>query len=144
MFCGIDPGSEKFGLAVVNGEELVFSAIVPIDKIDSAVGCIACSDMNNISKWHIEGDPASVVKLDGVYLGNGTFHVKYEEKLKEKNIRYELVDERMTTLQAREIYWKLHPPKGLSRIIPRGWRIPPRPIDDLAAVAIVVRARRNT
>lgn len=49
------------------------------------------------------------------------------------------VDERGTTLEARDLYWRLHSPTLLQRCLPRGLRVPPRPLDDLAAWAIALR-----
>jgi hypothetical protein len=58
----------------------------------------------------------------------------------ESGIGYKLTDERMTTLEARGLYWALHPPRGMYRIIPKSLRVPPRNLDDLAAWAIIQRA----
>jgi hypothetical protein len=49
----------------------------------------------------------------------------------------ETADEYGTTLKGRELYWKLHPPKGLWKLVPTSLRTPPRDIDDLAAWAII-------
>jgi hypothetical protein len=49
------------------------------------------------------------------------------------------VREKGTTLRARELYWRLYPPKGVQRLIPKGLRVPPRSeMDDFAAWAIVL------
>lgn len=50
-----------------------------------------------------------------------------------------LVDERYSSLEARERYWILYPPRGWQRLIPQGLRTPPRPIDDLVAILLVER-----
>jgi RNase H-fold protein (predicted Holliday junction resolvase) len=49
------------------------------------------------------------------------------------------VDERETTLRARSLYFADHPPRGWRRLIPLGMQMPPRPIDDYAAVLIARR-----
>lgn len=49
------------------------------------------------------------------------------------------VDERNTTLEARDRYWMLFPPRGLQRLIPSGLRLPPRPVDDVAALLLLER-----
>ncbi|MDR1136699.1 MAG: endonuclease, partial [Synergistaceae bacterium] len=72
-------------------------------------------------------------------LGDGTFHGEYEKRLRGGGIAFVLTDEHMTTLEARKLYWELHPPRGLLRVVPKSWRVPPRPIDDLAAWAIMRR-----
>ncbi|GIV05792.1 MAG: hypothetical protein KatS3mg016_1367 [Fimbriimonadales bacterium] len=55
-------------------------------------------------------------------------------------IRWELASERETTLQARELYFQHHPPRGWRRLLPKGMRVPPEPYDDFAALAIIYRA----
>lgn len=55
-------------------------------------------------------------------------------------IRWELISERDTTLQARELYFQHHPPRGWRRLLPKGMRVPPEPYDDFAALAIIYRA----
>jgi hypothetical protein len=49
------------------------------------------------------------------------------------------VEERDSTRQARELYWQDSPPRGLQRLLPRGMRVPPRPVDDYAAVVLARR-----
>ncbi|MCS7301351.1 MAG: hypothetical protein NZ556_07345 [Fimbriimonadales bacterium] len=53
---------------------------------------------------------------------------------------WEPVAERNTTLQARELYFRYHPPRGWRRLLPKGMRIPPEPYDDYAALAIILQA----
>jgi RNase H-fold protein (predicted Holliday junction resolvase) len=50
-----------------------------------------------------------------------------------------LVDERYSTLEARDRYWQMYPPKGIERLIPQGLRQPPRPIDDIVAILLIER-----
>jgi hypothetical protein len=49
------------------------------------------------------------------------------------------VDERYSSLQARDRYWQLFPPRGLVRLLPIGLREPPRPVDDIVAILLVER-----
>lgn len=49
------------------------------------------------------------------------------------------VDERYSTLEARDRYWQMFPPQGLTRLIPKGMRQPPRPIDDIVAILLIER-----
>jgi RNase H-fold protein (predicted Holliday junction resolvase) len=140
VFCGIDPGREKFGLALGSVEELLFAAVIPFQKLDTALRSLASGDTKSILEWRTEGGLAFFETGLEVFLGNGTSHTVYERELQSADIRYKVIDERMTTLEARELYWKLHTPSGLRRVIPRSMRLPPRPIDDLAAWAIIKRA----
>jgi RNase H-fold protein (predicted Holliday junction resolvase) len=140
VFCGVDPGREKFGVAVGFCGKLVFSAIMPYERLDSALNYLASGNPSEVAGWRKEGVPCDFAELGGVFLGGGTSHEEYEKRLRGRRINYALTDERMTTLEARALYWRLHPPRGLKRLIPVAWRVPPRPIDDLAAWAIMRRA----
>ncbi|MEM8808658.1 MAG: resolvase [Cyanobacteria bacterium P01_G01_bin.38] len=60
-----------------------------------------------------------------------------------------LVDERYSSLEARDRYWAMYPPKGLGRWLPQGIRSIPRPIDDIVAILLIERyltrlTRRNS
>lgn len=53
--------------------------------------------------------------------------------------RVMLVDERYSTLEARDRYWQMYPPKGLGRLLPQSLRKIPRPIDDIVAILLIER-----
>lgn len=142
LACGIDPGRDKFGIALTEGTKLLFSAVVPIGFMDTALESVCTGNWEALSAWLQEGAPASGIP-GLVCLGNGTGSQIFEKKLIEKSINYCMIDERMTTLEGRKLYWRLHPPKGLWRIVPLSLRTPPRPVDDLAAWAIASRAAEN-
>ena len=74
-----------------------------------------------------------------VLVGDGTGSGAVVERLRARGVAPELVDERDTTLVARGLYFRDHPPRGLLRLLPAGMRAPPRPIDDYAAYAIALR-----
>jgi RNase H-fold protein (predicted Holliday junction resolvase) len=139
VFCGIDPGREKFGAAFGSADELIFSAVIPYEKFDFALDSLLTGDLSGVAEWKKEGNSFRFDGLSGIFLGGGTFHREYERRLTSAGINASVTDERMTTLEAREIYWELHPPRGLLRAVPRQWRTPPRPIDDLAAWVIMKR-----
>ena len=136
VFCGIDPGREKFGFALASEQSLLFAAIVPFERFDAAISYLSSGSAENLAEWRTEGIVCREAAA-GVFLGNGTSHKDYERGLREAGVNYKLADERMTTLDARELYWKLHPPRGLARLAPKSLRVPPRPIDDFAAWAII-------
>ncbi|MBR1897194.1 MAG: endonuclease, partial [Pyramidobacter sp.] len=75
-----------------------------------------------------------------VFCGDGTGHAAYLETLLAWQLDAELVQETNTTLEARDLYWKLHRPTGLRRLVPVSLLVPPRCIDDLAAYCILRRA----
>jgi hypothetical protein len=49
------------------------------------------------------------------------------------------VDERYSSLEARDRFWQMYPPKGFYRLIPEGMRTPPRAIDDIVAIILIER-----
>jgi len=55
-----------------------------------------------------------------------------------------MVSEELTSRLARERYWEDNPPRGLARLIPLGLRVPPRPVDDYAALIIAERLLEQT
>ena len=57
--------------------------------------------------------------------------------------KIEVVDEYRTTDEARKLYWKIHPPRGLWRLVPTTMRVPPVPVDDLVAVILARRYLGN-
>jgi RNase H-fold protein (predicted Holliday junction resolvase) len=50
-----------------------------------------------------------------------------------------LVDERYSSLEARDRYWQMYPPQGLTRLIPQSLRSIPRPVDDIVAILLIER-----
>lgn len=53
--------------------------------------------------------------------------------------RIMLVDERYSTLEARDRYWQMYPPSGLASLVPQSLRTIPRPIDDIVAILLIER-----
>jgi RNase H-fold protein (predicted Holliday junction resolvase) len=79
-------------------------------------------------------------------MGNQTTSKQWQTKLKDKlklSIDILLVDEKNSTLEARTRYWQIYPPKGLTRLIPPGLRVPPRPVDDIVAIILIERYLHN-
>jgi len=75
-----------------------------------------------------------IVPPDAVVLvGDGTGSGAVVQRLRARGVAPTLVDERETTLVARGLYFRDHPPHGLLRLLPPGMRTPPRQIDDYAA-----------
>jgi hypothetical protein len=74
-----------------------------------------------------------------VVVGDGTGSAGVSAGLGARGIDHDLVDERGTSEEARSLYWRDHPPRGLARLVPLGMRAPPRSIDDYAAYAIALR-----
>lgn len=75
-------------------------------------------------------------------MGDQTTAQEWRKKLEENlstDTRIILVDERYTSLEARDRYWQMYPPRGLNQIIPKGMRTPPRPVDDIVAILLIER-----
>jgi RNase H-fold protein (predicted Holliday junction resolvase) len=139
VYCGIDPGREKFGLAVGNEDILSYAAIIPFENMADAVECLSGGDAKRIVSWKTESACERFGAITCVFIGNGTGHEHYADRFRESGIEAEITDERMTTLEARNLYWLLHPPKGLWGLMPRSMLTPSRPVDDLAAWIIMRR-----
>ncbi len=139
MIAGIDPGRWKTGVAFAEAERLLFSAIVPSDKSSVLSAAFKSGDWKLLEEWGKEGSIENILgrAADKVYIGTGTSSKDLQYGLP---VSCERADEYGTTLEARNIYWTLHPPRGLLRLIPLSLRTPPRPIDDLAAYAIILKA----
>jgi len=149
--CGIDPGRDKFGFAVTEDAELLFSAVIPIERLDNTVALLASGRWSGLSLWGQEIF-ISAAELDDIgvnaknvlfYLGTGTGSDVFVSKLRGSELRCLPIDESYSTLEGRALYWQLHPPRGLWRLVPTSLRVPPRPIDDLAAWAIVLKAKNR-
>ncbi|MFP4483045.1 MAG: endonuclease [Thermovirgaceae bacterium] len=141
MYAGIDPGREKFGWALVEREgKLVLSGIAPRQSFGLWLEALAAGKAKNFGHWVYEGaakDP-TLPPCRNILLGEGTGMKEMAEKLRAQGIAFETVPEAYSTLRARKLYWMLHPPRGLVRLVPLSFRVPPRPVDDLAAWRLVL------
>ena len=77
--------------------------------------------------------------LAAVVLGDGTGSRPWRQQLEDWGLRVITVDERGTTLAARERYWQLFPAQGWRRLLPKGLRQPPRDWDDVVAQLLLER-----
>ena len=76
-----------------------------------------------------------------IVIGNQTTSKQWREQLATlpDPPRVMLVDERYSTLEARDRYWQIYPPEGIGRLIPKAFRKIPRPIDDIVAILLIER-----
>jgi hypothetical protein len=74
-----------------------------------------------------------------VVIGGGTGRRELRRALEARGRAVTEVDERDTSLRARELWRRTVPPRGRARLLPPALRTPPRPIDDFAAWAIALR-----
>lgn len=125
MILGLDPGRDKCGLAIMGEKKVIEHRIVDSDLTISLI-------QELIQNY----------RVDLIVMGDGTTSKGWYEKIKSnlaKEITVVTVDEKNSTLEARDRYWLMYPPQGLQRIIPQGLRIPPRPVDDIVAILLIER-----
>jgi RNase H-fold protein (predicted Holliday junction resolvase) len=125
---GIDPGLRKCGWAVLRA-----AGTAPL-----ALGIVPTAEIGvRVAELVAEYDPSAIA------LGGGTHASAVAALLAPTGVPIELIDERETTLRARARYFADHPPRGWRRFVPRGMLLPPRPVDDYAALLIAERFLAN-
>lgn len=123
LVLGIDPGTRKVGYALVGRD----------DGAVRSLGIAPFAELPELlAELRLQGG------IDAVALGDGT-NVGQVRAALEGLAPVTLVDERDTTYRARRLYFEDHPPRGWRRFLPLGLQVPPRPIDDYAAVLIARR-----
>lgn len=126
VILGFDPGKSKCGLAVMGVDRRLH-----YHQVVNATDAIAAIESLQ------QQFPVSLLVM-----GNQTTAKQWKQKLATElpdPLRIILVDERYSTLQARDRYWQMYPPKGLYRLMPKGLRTPTRPIDDIVAILLIER-----
>lgn len=125
----IDPGNSKCGLALAqrDGEgkiSLLWSSIAPKEQIPAM-----------LEEAH------RVAHFSMVIVGSGTTSKPLVAAIRQAmpSMAILVVDEKDTTLQARERYWEYNMRKGWRRFLPATLQVPPVPIDDYAALIIAER-----
>lgn len=126
VILGFDPGRQKCGVAVMGVDRRIY-----YHQVINADATIAT--IESLRKQF----PISLLVM-GDQTSSKTWRQKLEAELAEP-MRVITVDERNSSLEARDRYWKMYPPKGLTRLIPEGMRTPPRPIDDIVAILLIER-----
>ncbi len=122
---GLDPGRAKCGLAVVGLDRaLLYHQVVPVDQVTLTIQSLR------------ENYPIS-----SIVMGDQTGSKQWQQRLAElpNAPRVTLVDERYSSLEARDRYWQMYPPKGLGKLIPQSLRSISRPIDDIVAILLIER-----
>ena len=142
LILAFDPGRDKTGFALVNLDgELIFSGMFPSIEREKFFDALLNSE--SIDEFIIErtGEKISafIERVKFIAIGNGTSSKEFYEAAKVLKFEIKITDERNTTLEARNLYWKIHKPGFFLRILPKGLRVPPRVLDDLAAWAIARR-----
>jgi len=125
----IDPGSSKCGMALVhrdpvNGIELLWRKIAPTPDIIPAL------------------EEASAIRpFSMIIVGAGTRSKEIVDRLREHlpSIGILVVDERDTSMMARERYWVHNPRRGWRKLLPSTLQMPPEPVDDFVALILAER-----
>ncbi len=126
MILGFDPGRDKCGLAVMGlDRQLYYHQIVTSGQAITTIQALQ------------QQFPISLL-----IMGDQTTAKHWQQKLSQElpeALSVVMVDERYTSLEARDRYWQMYPPKGFSRLLPQGLRQPPRPVDDIVAILLIER-----
>lgn len=120
----VDPGREKCGVAVVTPDRPPLRLIVPTPEIG-----LTC-------RYLLAQHPAATLVLGD---STSSRHVRQLIAQALPDVTSVPVTEKASTLEGRELYWQDHPPRGLQRLLPPGMRVPPRPVDDYAALVLAHR-----
>ena len=127
-YLAIDPGREKCGIAVLQEDgEIIFLQCCYTVALEEAVSQL-------LQKHAVD------ICLVGDGTGSGLVRERIGKLLqKSNNCDMMLIDEASTTEQARALYWRANPPSGWRRLLPLSLLVPPKPIDDWAAVVMAQR-----
>lgn len=115
----IDPGREKCGVAVCEPGRVLHHAIVPAAEVGQRV-----------QEW------VRSYRVEAVLLGDRTGSRDVQGQLADLPVPVVAVDERGSTLAARQRYFQDRPPRGWRRLLPRSFQVPPEPYDDYAAMVL--------
>ncbi|WP_036477149.1 pre-16S rRNA-processing nuclease YqgF [Myxosarcina sp. GI1] len=123
---GFDPGRDKCGIAVTetNGR-IVYHQVIESSLAIATIDRL-CQQFSIIT----------------IVIGNGTTAKSWQHDIEanlSEAIEVIAVDEKNSTLEARDRYWSIYPPQGLQKLIPKGMRLPPRPVDDIVAILLIER-----
>jgi len=116
----LDPGRSKCGLVLIDSEHnrVLEGKVVPPQAV-----------MAWVDHWHEQHS------LDQVIVGDGTGSAQWLQAFN-RFANVQSVNERGTTLRARDRYWDLWPTKGWQRLLPKGLRLPPNELDAIAALVM--------
>ena len=148
LVIAFDPGRDKTGFALTDLDGgLILSGMFETGACQNFFDGLKIGRIANdcIIERNSELLPSELFeRVKFIAIGNGTSSKKFTEYLRSKiSCEILIVDERNTTLEARGLYWKIHKPGLLMKLLPEGLRVPARVLDDLAAWAIAIRALKK-
>lgn len=125
----IDPGSSKLGLAVVRRDKdgklhLVERSICPREEFSTQLE-----------------QTLGRQKVEMVIVGSGTRSRDIVTEIRScvPSMSILVIDEKDTTMQARERYWEYNKRRGWRRFWPATLQVPPEPVDDFVAFILAER-----
>ncbi|WP_377476605.1 MAG: pre-16S rRNA-processing nuclease YqgF [Microcoleus anatoxicus] len=131
MILGFDPGKDKCGIAVMGRDRNIsYHEVVLSESTISTIQSL-CQQF----------------PIELLVMGDQTTSKSWKQKLTQSlspSIAIIQIDERYSSLEAKERYWQMYPPTGLNRLIPLGMRTPPRPVDDIVAIVLIERYLNQT
>jgi RNase H-fold protein (predicted Holliday junction resolvase) len=126
MILGFDPGRQKCGLAIMGlDRRLYYHEVIPAESTLATIQTLR-----------------QQFPISTLVIGDQTSAKDWRKTLTSdlpEPPRIVMVDERYSSLEARDRYWQMYPPSGLTRLIPAGMRSVPRPIDDIVAILLIER-----
>ncbi|HTA39379.1 MAG TPA: RuvX/YqgF family protein [Candidatus Acidoferrales bacterium] len=120
---GIDPGTGKAGFAVLDADGTAL-----VQGIEGLTGLL-----DRLKAVVADFGPSALA------VGRGTNAARVTKSLEALGLPIHQVDEYETTRFARSLYFAENPPAGWRRLVPLGLQVPPRPVDDYAAILIARR-----
>lgn len=124
----VDPGRTKCGVAAVtmDGDVLERAVITP-ETLEQ-----------HVKAW---ADRYPVVRI---VVGDRTGAEQTVKRLQETGLAdacggITAVDEHMSSVEGRALYWRSNPPRGWRRLVPEGMRTPPEPYDGWVAEVLARR-----
>ena len=125
VILGLDPGRQKCGLAIMGVDRILrYQEVVPVDAVLAKIGALR-----------------QQFPISTIVLGDQTGSKQWKNTLTQLDDppRIMVVDERYSSLEARDRYWQMYPPTGLAKLMPQSLRTIPRPIDDIVAILLIER-----
>jgi RNase H-fold protein (predicted Holliday junction resolvase) len=122
---GFDPGKDKCGVAVMDGDRaLLYHQVLLTAEVISQISNL-CQQYN----------------VSRIVMGDQTTAKQWQQQLTTvfPDLPINLIDERYSSLEARDRYWQMYPANFFTSLIPQGMRQPPRSIDDLVAIILIER-----
>lgn len=125
----IDPGSSKCGLAIAHRSpegEVVLDWRQVVRRDDLAEKVVECQSIRPYSM---------------IIVGSATKSREIVDLIRDlmPSMGILIVDEKDTSVQARERYWEHNPRRGWRRLLPATLQVPPDPVDDFVALILAER-----